>query len=90
MLLTDFASRTPNLPLRIVPVTSSLHLNLTPDVTSRMSTFRVTLKVVGDGVDPVAIGFVRVPLDASLAVNIDTLLLNTCFWPQRRTLHGSP
>ena len=35
-----------------------------------MSTFRVTLKVVGDGVDPVAIGFVRVPLDASLAVNI--------------------
>ena len=34
-----------------------------------MSTFRVTLKVVGDGVDPVAIGFVRVPLDASLAVN---------------------
>jgi len=41
------------------------------------STFRVTLKVVGDGVDPVAIGFVRVPLDASLAVNIDTLLLNT-------------
>lgn len=37
--------------------------------TRRMSTFRVTLKVVGDGVDPVAIGFVRVPLDASLAVN---------------------
>ena len=35
-----------------------------------MSTFRVTLKVVGNGVDPVAIGFVHVPLDASLAVNI--------------------
>ena len=32
------------------------------------TTFRVTLKVIGDGVDPVAIGFVRVPLDASLQV----------------------
>ena len=32
-------------------------------------TFRVTLKVVGDGVDPVAIGFVRVPLDATLQVH---------------------
>jgi len=56
-----------------MPVASSLHLS-SPllDVTNptrRMSTFRVTLKVVGDGVDPVAIGFVRVPLDASLAVN---------------------
>ena len=32
------------------------------------TTFRVTLKVIGDGVDPVAIGFVRVPLGASLQV----------------------
>ena len=31
-------------------------------------TRRVTLKVVGDAGVPVAIGFVRVPLDASLQV----------------------
>ena len=35
---------------------------------SARDTFRVTLKVLGDGVDPVAIGFVRVPLDATLQV----------------------
>ena len=33
------------------------------------SSLAVDDEVVGDGVDPVAIGFVRVPLDASLAVN---------------------